>query len=251
MQNLSIGNIFASLRGRVKAVIGMVIVSLMFCVGGAASTFYLAPKQALNANRISNLPIMDAGFVSSSAAGSDILVTGYLKGDVANRDVPDFIAYTKEKWDVTITQNDEGKDNPPSGSWNLEEVVIPALTLDMNGSPVDILSSSEDIVYGEKIRDVFVDGTGSLQADYLDQKLHDGALRYQGFFDGDMATVLGKKASTGGVIPEEMFAGDRVEFEKVQKERTAIYLYGGLLLMLCSPLVLVIGGISAAFGKQK
>jgi hypothetical protein len=96
-----------------------------------------------------------------------------------------------------------------------------------------------------------VDGTGSLKAEYIDRTLHDGAFRYQGFYAGDMATVLGKKASTGGALPEEVFAGDRVEFEQVQKDRIAIYLYGGIALMLCSPLALVMGLWSAVFGKVK
>lgn len=249
MQNLSIGNLFTNLRGRAKSAVGAFIFAILLCGMGATSAFYLAPKQAISAYQTSQLPIMDADFVNAAAAGSSIVVTGRLKGELANPQVPNFIAYSKERWDVTIEQDEEGRDEPPEGSWKTVELFIPPLVLEINGAPVELLASDKDIMYGEKIREVFVDGNGSLQADYLDRTLRDGAFRYQGFYSDDLATVLGKKAASGGIVPEEMFAGDRVEFEAAQKERAAIYFYGGILLMICSPLALVMGLWGAISGK--
>jgi hypothetical protein len=250
MQNLFTGNLLANLRGRINAMIGVGIASVAFCLCGALMTFVLAPQQALKAYRISQMPLMDAGFVGNAAAGSDILITGYLKGEVAARSVPDFIAYTEEKWNVTVTKDSDGKENPPSGSWAHEQTVVPALTLDMNGAPIDILSANNADLSGD-LHEKIVEGNGALQAKDGDSMLRDGTLRYRGFFNGDLTTALGKKAAVGGVLPEELFAGDRVAFEAYQKELASTYLYMGIMFMGCSPLVLVIGTLGVLFGRRR
>jgi hypothetical protein len=250
MRNLFTSNLFANLRGRINAGIGVIIATMALCVCGAVMTFVLAPQQALKAYRISQMPMMDAGFVGDSAAGSDILITGYLNGNPPTPALPDFIAYTEEKWKVTVTKDDQGKGKTPSGSWSLEQTVIPELILDTNDAAVDIHASGSANLSGP-VHEKIVDGNGALQANDGDKNRKDGAIRYRGFFSGDLTTVFGKKASIGGVIPEEFFAGDRIAFEAYQKQIASSFLFMGIAFMACSPLVLAFGILAVLFGRRR
>lgn len=244
-----LNNIFSVLRNRAKAVVSSIVISVVLCGCGAVMTFYLAPTQALKAYRISQMPLMDAQSVADAGVGSNVIVTGSLTGD-PTREQPEFIAYTKHEWDVTVTEDDEGNEGTPSGSWSLIQTVIPVLMLEMNGSPVQILANEGAALSGA-LREKIIDGEGSLQASYENQTLRDGAIRYSGFADGDLATVYGVTASVGGIFPEDIFAGDRVAFEKYQKNLASGYLMVGIAFMLCSPLVLVGGVFSSVFGRRK
>ena len=252
MNNLLGGNLFTILRNRIKAVLGAVTASIAVFACGAVMTFVLAPNQALLAYKISKMPIMTAQSAEAAAPGSDILITGHLNGNAPTPNLPEFIAYTEEEWKVTLSQNDNGNssDNKPSGSWSHTQTVIPELTLDMGGSPVTI-QPSDNAIFGGALTEKIIDGNGSLQAEYQGQLLRDGALRYQGFKNGALTTVLGKKASIGGVIPEHMYAGDRVEFETYQRQLASSFLFAGIFFMLCSPVVLVLGILGAIFGRKR
>jgi hypothetical protein len=243
-------NLFVNLRDRMNAVIGAVIVSIAFCLCGAVMVFFLAPQQAMKAYQISKMPVMDAQSVDAAAAGGNVLITGYLQGEPATSDLPDFIAYTQERWEVTVSKDNDGKENTPSGSWKTEKTAIPALTLNVNDMPVNILASN-DASFAGNLHETLIEGNGTLQADYNGKSLKDGSIRYQGFFDGDLTTVFGQKASVGGVQPQDIFAGDRVAYEAYQKQMAGAFLFGGLGMMICSPIVLVLGVLGAAFGKRK
>ena len=249
MNMFSISNLISNLRGRVNAVIGVVIAAIALCACGAFMTFYLAPTQAMQAFQISKMPQMTAQTVNDAAAGTQLLITGYISGEVPTASLPDYIAYTQQEWDVTVTEDSNGNDNTPSGSWKNSQTIVPELTLDMSGAPISILSNNRASLAGQ-LHEKIVDGTGSLQADYNGQNLRDGAIRYQGFFSGDLTTVYGKKASVDGVIPDNLFAGDRVAFEAYQKELASSYLFMGIAFMVCSPIFLIVGIFAAAFGRQ-
>ncbi|MBK9601000.1 MAG: hypothetical protein IPO36_04035 [Anaerolineales bacterium] len=250
MNNLSGFNLFAQLRNRFKAVLGSFTAAISVFACGAVMTFVLAPNQAILAYKVSRMPMMTAQSVESIAAGGDILITGYLIGGAPTPSLPEFIAYTEDTWKVTVTQDDNGNDNTPSGSWSRVQTVFPELTLEMNGAPVLIRVSNSASLSGS-LHEKVVDGNGILQADYEGQPLHDGASLYRGFASGDLITILGKKASVGGVIPEQVFGGDRVSFEEYQRNLASSYLVMGVAFMLCSPLVLVIGILAALFGRKK
>jgi hypothetical protein len=250
MNMFSINNLISNLRGRVTAVIGVVIAAIALCACGAFMTFYLAPTQAMQAFQISKMPQMTAQTVNDVAAGTQLLITGYINGKIPTASLPDYIAYTQQEWDVTVTEDSNGNDNTPSGSWTNSQTIVPDLTLDMGGTPISILSNNDATLAGQ-LHEKIIDSTGSLQADYNGQSLRDGALRYQGFFNGDLTTVYGKKASVDGVIPEELFAGDRVAFEAYQKQLASSYLFMGIAFMICAPIFMVIGTFAAAFGRRK
>lgn len=249
MRNSFFGNIFNTLQNRTSAVFGAIGAAALVCLCGALMTFVLGPQQALKANRVSKLPLMDVSYVTSAATDSEILITGTLNGSQASPNVPDFIAYTQDHWEITISENEQGTPQPPDGSWSYDETVIPALTLTLNGTPVNIQPSSYAAL-GGNLHERIVDGNGSLQAKDGDQLLREGALRYQGFFDGDQATVLGKKDSSGAIIPEDVYAGDRASYEKAQKQAAGFLFVGGIVAMICAPVVLILGVVSAALGKS-
>lgn len=68
--------------------------------------------------------------------------------------------------------------------------------------------------------------------------------------DGALTTVLGQKATTGGIIPEHLFAGDRVAFETSQRQAASGLLFSGICLMILSPLVLVGGLLFVLFRRR-
>ncbi len=241
-------NLFSILRERFKSALTLAVISVSLFGCGAVMTFYLAPRQALQARRISQLPMMNARHVSQAEAGSEVVVTGYLMGDPV-REQPEFIAYTKEKWSVSVSTDDDGTESF-SGSWNLLQTVVPELTLEMGNAALQIHASA-DAGFDGALHEKVIDGEGSLRAVYQDQTLHEGALRYRGFASGDLTTVFGKKASVGGILPAELFAGDRVAFEEAQSQKASTYLLGGIAFMLCSPLILLFGAFSALFGRKK
>ncbi|HNF34973.1 MAG TPA: hypothetical protein PLD33_00100 [Anaerolineales bacterium] len=250
MNNFFGVNLFAQLRNRIKAVFGVFTASISVFACGAFMTFVLAPNQAILAYKVSQIPLMTAQSVEAIAPGGDVLITGIINGDAPTPHLPEFIAYTEERWDVTVSENENGNDNTPSGSWTRVQTVVPLLTLDMDGTSVSIQASNTATLNGA-LHEKLVDGTGSLQAVYEGQSLHDGAMRYKGLANGDLTTVFGKKASVGGVVPSQLFAGDRVAFEKYQRDLASSFLFMGITFMLCSPVVLVIGILGVLFGRKR
>ncbi|HNB52036.1 MAG TPA: hypothetical protein PK530_08845 [Anaerolineales bacterium] len=240
-------NIFQLIRERIAAVIGVVFFSIVICICGAAFTFYFAPQQALEANRISNLPQMDAGYVVSANPGTEILITGVLANNPALLADSNLVAYELERWDVTPPNNDN--DTTPDGSWESVETVIPNLTLEANGQNLTILAANTASLSGA-LHEEIVRGDGFETASYNGENLPEGSLRYQGFFNGDLTTVLGQKASTEGIVPAKLYAGDRVAFEQSEKDAAKWMLVAGIAMMICSPLFLVLGGVGAIFGRN-
>lgn len=242
-------NIFQLIRDRIVAVISVVFFSVVICICGAAFTFYFAPRQALEANRISNLPQMDAGYVISAPPGTEILLTGVLANNVALLPDSNFVAYELERWEVTPPDANDN-DTTPDGNWESVETVIPDLNLEANGQNLTILASNTASLSGA-LHEEIVRGEGFESASYNGQNLPEDSLRYQGFYDSDRTTVLGQKASTGGIVPTKLFAGDRVAFEQSEKDAAKGMLIAGIAMMICSPLFLVLGGVGAIFGRTR
>ena len=250
MQNLT-GNLFGTVRNRIAGVVGAVISAILLAGCGALMTFVLAPGQAVKASRIEKMPQMDAAYVASAAPGTDILITGIVSGDAPNPQLPDFIAYYQEEWDVSENKNTDGTPQPPSGSWQRVDSVMPNLSLDMNGTSVLLLSDNNVMMSGSNMHEQIVPKTSAFTADYNGKKLGEGSLRYTGFFNGDLVTVLGKKSSGDGVVPEELFAGDRVAYEKYQKDVAKALLFMGIAAMVCSPFIMIGGIFAALMGRGR
>jgi len=94
-----------------------------------------------------------------------------------------------------------------------------------------------------------VKGDSSIQAEYAGERLPDGTKRYRGLFNGDLVTVLGKKSANGGVLPEYIFGGDRLQFEESQRQAASGLLISGLCLIVLAPLLLIGGVLFALFRK--
>jgi len=160
-----------------------------------------------------------------------------------------FVAYKLEEWVVTLPDSDDDDDDP-DGSWETIERVLPDLSLNVDGEVVLILSVNgvqlsgplhEELIYSESYA----------EAEYDNEWIPDGSWRYSGFYNGDLTTVLGKKASAGGVIPDELYAGDRVAFVESQHAEAKGMLIAGIIMLACSPVVLVGGGLAAIFGRRR
>lgn len=240
--------IFASIRERIGNVIAAVIGSLVLLGCGLLFLLFLAPQEKLEANRIEKLPLMDAASVINSTPGDDILLTGVLHGQPLPN-VGSFIAYDLDEWDVDPA-DPENPDDKPSGSWTNVERIVPSLELDVGGQMVFVHSNHEAYMNGQLHEEIA--GSGAyLSADDGSTSVSDGSLRYRGFYDGDLATVWGKKASTEGVIPEELYAGDRVMFITHKHNTAKGLMIAGISMLVCSPIVLVGGILSAIFGRRR
>ena len=250
MQNFT-GNVGRTLTNRISGAFAAVGAAIFMALCGALMAFVLAPGQAVKAANIAKMPQMDAAYVSAAAPGTDILITGNLNGSAPNPQLPDFIAYYSERWEVSENKNTDGTPQPPSGNWQHVETVVPNLTLDMSGTPVSVLAANNAMLSGSNLHEQLVPQSSAFTADYKGQKLGEGSLRYKGFFNGDLVTILGKKSSGDGVVPEEMFAGDRVAFEKYQKDSAKALLFFGFAAMICSPFVGIGGVVAALMGRGR
>ncbi|MFM8876128.1 MAG: hypothetical protein ACKOGC_08655 [Anaerolineae bacterium] len=250
MQNLR-GNIGRTLTNRIGGAVAAVGAAIFLALCGALMAFVLAPGQAVKAANIEKMPQMDAAYVSSAAPGTDILITGYVNGSAPNPQLPDFIAYDVEQWEVSEIKNTDGTPQAPSGSWQHVETVVPELTLDMSGTPITLLSVNNAMLTGSNLHEQLVPKSSAFTADYEGQKLGEGSLRYKGFFNGDLVTILGKKSSGDEVVPEELFTGDRAAYEQYQKDSAKALLFMGFAAMICSPFIAISGIVSALLGRGR
>ncbi|MBT3390530.1 MAG: hypothetical protein HN413_08970 [Chloroflexi bacterium] len=241
-------NLFRSLRERFGALIWVGIGAVVLLSCGLLFVFFLAPRQKLEARRIEQLPLMDAATVTSSAPGDELLVTGILQGE-ALPDVNNFVAYKVDEWQVR-QDTSETSDSQPSGSWQRIETRIPDLRLDVGGQWVDLWGAT-DVNLSGPLHEVLILSNSRETAPYDSQSLPDGSYRYLGFYDGDLVTTLGKKAASGGILPDELFAGDRVAFVESQHAAAQGLLIAGIIMLVCSPVVLIGGGLAAILGRRR
>jgi hypothetical protein len=246
--NLLSFNFFSSVRQRIRSILAITAISIFCLLCGGLMAFGFAPAQAIQAYRISRLPVTeDAAQVAAAQPGQELLFTGILKGNAPLLERFDFVAYSVEEWKVTMP-SDDASDSKPSGHWENAETVIPALTLELNGQPVLLLKTSSARLSGD-LHIQMVKGDSNNQAEYEGEPLPDGTRRYRALLDGDMVTVLGKK-SASGALPEHLFAGDRLQFEESQRQAASGLFYGGLCLIAFAPLFLVGGLLFSLFRKS-
>ncbi len=243
-------NFLSSVRQRIRSILAIMAISALCLLCGGLMAFGFAPAQAIQAYRVSRLPVTEeAAQVAAAQPGEELLFTGTLKGNAPLLDRFDFVAYSAEEWKVTLPSNDARVSSEPIGHWESAETVIPALTLELNGQPVSLLKASSARLSGD-LHVQMVKGTGPHQAEYEGELLPDGSKRYRGLFDGDLVTVLGKKSATGGVLPEHIFAGDRLQLEEAQRQAASGLFISGLCLMASTPLFLVGGLLFTLFRKS-
>ncbi len=216
---------------------------------GALLAFVLSPGQALAARRMARMPFMDAGAVAAAASGTDVLITGRLSENPSLGE-SDFVAYKLDRWVVTPADPADPEDQP-SGAWEAVEVAAPELRLNVEDGTIVILKA-DGVTLGGPLRETLVLSEAQEGAEDSDGEwIPDGSLRYRGFLNADLITVLGRKASTGGVIPEEIYAGDRVSFIESKQQAARGMFFAGLCLLGFSPLVLVGGALRALFRRRR
>jgi len=240
--------IVSNLRSRAGGTGCVMIGALFFFVCGLFFLFFVAPQQKVEANRIERLPLMGADQVGVAAAGDDLLITGRL-GNNTVLDVGNFVAYELEIWQVKLPSSDDS-DSRPTGSWTKEMDAVPDLNLDLGGQVVQILQNDRAKLSGP-LHEMIIEGTGANKARYDGNWLREGSQRYQGFYDGDLVTVLGVKAASTGLIPDQYFAGDRVAFEQDQQDQAKGFLIAGICMVVLAPVILVGGLFSSIFGKRQ
>ncbi len=244
-------NMFRSMKERFGRLFGAVIGSLALLGCGLLFALVLAPQQKLEARRIERLPIMAASTVMDAAPGEDILISGYLTGNPVVSAEDEFVAFVMEEWRVTVPEYDPDQPNQePDGDWELVERVIPDLMVDVNGQIVKSLKVDDAAINGAVHESIF-ESTGYNAAEYMGASLSEGSLRLRGLYNGDLVTVWGKKATVEGIIPNELYAGDRVSFEESQHAAAKGLLIAGISMMVCSPIVLVGGILAAIFGRRR
>lgn len=241
-------NILGAVRNRINSAVAAVIGAIMFLTCGALMAFVFSPQMALQARQIERMPLMGAAELSSAAVGDDVLITGWLQ-DNPVLDEGGYVAYRLEEWVVTPADPDDSNDEP-DGSWQSRERRVPALTLDVNGAVVRTLGNDQATLSGPLHEEILYSDSNET-ASYNGEWLPDGSWRYNGLFNADLVTVLGKKGSTGDVAPDELYAGDRVAFADSKHQAARGLLIGGISMMVCAPLVLIGGLLAAVFGRRR
>lgn len=241
-------NPISLLRQRLNTVLLALLFSILCCMSGALMSFVFSPAQAFQAMRISRLPQMDAQVIQTTAPGETLLFTATLAENAPVENRLDFVAYSVEEWRVTVPE-DGRTDSEPYGQWQFGETVVPALTVHLEGQTFS-LHRAEGVQLSGALHEKVVRSDAALQAPDNGELLPDGTRRYRGLMNGDLVTVLGKKAGDGGVIPEHLFAGDRVAFEESQWQAAQGLFTAGLCTMAMAPFVLI-GGLLYALLRRK
>lgn len=240
-------NLYRSTHHRFNLVLVITALSVFCCFCGGLMAFVIAPGQAIQASRIARMPQMDATTVETAAAGDPLLISGILVGNIPLLNNTDLVAYREDQWLVTVPSD---SDADPSGRWQTVRTVVPQLTFTVNDQSLTILST-EEVRWGGPLHEAILVTNSPIRATDEGESLPDGTQRFQGFRNGDVITVWGSKASTGGIIPEQLFLGDRVTFEEDQRNAASALLYSGICIMLLAPVVLGGGLFYAAFGRHR
>jgi hypothetical protein len=240
--------LIGGIRERVGAVIGIGVVSLIFLCIGVALTFFVSPQQAAEWRRVQRLPELDAAAFGALASGEELVITGRLEGNTPLTE-DGLVAYVRDVWEVEPPDPDQDEDEP-DGTWRREETAAPALAITVADGTVTTASNSSARFEGS-LPETMAEGDGNLSATYNGQSLREGTIRTRGFHDGDLITVHGQKASTGDVIPERLFYGDRVQLvENIRSGARAAFAIG-IGMMICAPIFFVGGVAAAVFGRRR
>ena len=245
-------NIVFNVRERLNLVFVALLGTVLLAACGALFAFVLSPGQALQARRIERMPDMTVEDVAALDHGDDVLITGRLEDNPIIAE-DRFVAYVRQTWQVTVptpSNQSDSQSSKPTGQWETVERIVPDLTLNVNGSQIEILRVS-DVTLSGPLHEQLISAYTFRKAEYNNELLAEGSERVRGFQNGDLATVLGAKASTGGILPDELFAGDRVAFVEHKKSSARSLFICGLCMMGTAPIVLGGGIASALFGRRR
>lgn len=246
-----IGGLAGGISRRIMGVIAVVIGTVFIFICGALMAFVLAPQQALESSRIEGLPQLNAQTYAQTAAGADVAITGTLQGN-EKLTTDGLVAYYRDRWDVTQSSATSSSDSKPTyqGAWKRIETKAPPLAIAISGGTVHTLAADQP-TFGGALKESIKQGSGSLSAEYNGESLPDGTIRTAGFTDGSLITVVGQKASTGDILPQRLFAGDRVALvADIRNTAQGLFVFG-IAMMVCSPLFLVVGIAGVILGHRR
>lgn len=237
-------NLLQGVRNRAGAAIAAVLMAVCFLAMGAFLTFYISPQQAIEWRQIRNLPELDAAGLAATPSDTLVAITGRLEGN--EELLPDgLVAFVQEEWNVTPPRDD---DDRPKGSWRELRQEVPALSIATAGGAVATLPVART-TFGGSLTEWVEAGSSPNRATYDGQQLPDGSLRTRGLRNGDLVTVVGRKATTGEIVPNRLFGGDRVQLVDNIRTGARVAFIAGIVMMICSPAILVIGVLGGLFGR--
>jgi hypothetical protein len=172
--------------------------------------------------------------------------------DNATLESDGLVAYIREQWDVKPANKSDNIDSndTPEGTWDTIETNVPALTIAINGGNIKTIAVSSANLGGNMHETAIKQGTGSEKASHNGQQLPEGSTRMRGFSNGDVVTMVGHKASTGDLTPNRIFGGDRVQLiENIRSGARTMFVIG-IVMMICSPIMLIMGVVGALFGRR-
>jgi hypothetical protein len=241
-------NILGNIRQRVSGVVVGVIVAIGVFICGTLMAFVISPQQALEWRRIDGLPLVDGSGFASAAAETELVVTGRLEGNQPLTE-DGLVAYAREQWEVDPPDN---SNDDPDGSWTVVEESFPALTLNAGGSPATVTTlPATSVTFGGAMHETIQEGTGTERADYSGRSLPEGSIRTRGYQEGDLITVVGRKSTTGELVPARYYGGDRVQLvEEIRNTARALFAVG-VGMMICAPILLVAVVLGSIFGRVR
>jgi hypothetical protein len=239
------------IRDRITGLVAAIIIAVIVFGCDLVFTLFLAPKQKIEAQRIENLPLMDGTTVNNAKPGDAILASGRLVDNPIIFIEGEFIAYTIEERDVSIPEFDpENPDKEPDGTWKNIERMVPDLTINVNDVLVNTIQN-DDSYFNGAVHEKILTSSGHDQPKYMDDWLPERSQRVRGFINGDLVTVWGKRATEKAVIPNELYAGDRVSFVESKHATAKGLLIAGISMMVCSPIIILGCILLSIFGKRK
>ena len=234
------------------ALIVVCLIGLTFLLVGGALFGIVAPKQAGEGRRIARLPLLDAREYALATPGTLVAITGVLR-DNEPRTLYELVAYRVDEWRVNREDKEESDlddlNNDPGGWWRTIQVVIPSLTVAVDGGTVRTAAVGGVPLNGavhEFIEPAY--GWGRL-ARYQGEWLEEGSLRIQGLRNGDLVTVVGNKRTDGSLEPTRLFAGDREALVAHLHDTAQGATIAGVILALIGALLL--GGLAFWWGMEK
>ena len=124
------------------------------------------------------------------------------------------------------------------------------LLLDIQGVPITVLTSDETIINGTVHQEI-VYSDGYYSAEYMGELIPEDSQKLRGFYNGDIVTAWGGKASSDNIVVDELYGGDRISFINSKHESAKGLLIAGITMVACSPVILIGGVLASIFGRRK
>jgi hypothetical protein len=217
-----------------------ILCGLALLGGGAYQVFNRSQLPTITFQQLRDLPALDAEGVAAAPKGTLLTVTGVLSG---NKTISSegFVTYKQDEWNVfPCNIADDPECTETDGIWGEVSQQVPGLVLVIPGGPVSTLPA-EQVTFGGDLTESVEKGEFQsilLLAEYNGQRLPDGSFRHQGLKNGDLVTVVGRKADTGGIYPSHLIVGDHDQmvayFRAISGAITWVRI-SGVILMILSP----------------